>query len=179
VFGEGGIRARAMLVGEQPGDVEDEEGRPFVGPSGALLRELMAEVGLRERDLYLTNVVKHFKWRPQGTRRIHDTPSWSEVRACAHWLRLELASVRPELLVLLGGTAARAVLGRSARVNTLRGSVLEAPDLEVPVVVTLHPSAVLRAGERRRERRAELLEDLALVRGRLGERATRRAASSR
>ncbi len=179
VFGEGGIRARAMLVGEQPGDVEDEEGRPFVGPSGVLLRQLMAEVGLRERDLYLTNVVKHFKWRPRGTRRIHDTPSWSEVRACDHWLRLELASVRPELLVLLGGTAAQAVLGRSARVNTLRGSVLEPPELEAPVVVTLHPSAVLRAGERRRERRAELLEDLALVRVRLGERATRKAASPR
>ena len=169
VFGEGTVRARAMLVGEQPGDAEDEQGQPFVGPAGVLLRKVLGEVGLRERDLYLTNAVKHFKWRPKGTRRIHDTPSWSEIRACDVWLRLELAAVRPELLVLLGGTAAQAVLGRSARVTRLRGSVLEVPEVDVPVVVTLHPSAVLRAGERRHERRAELVEDLALVRARLGE----------
>lgn len=167
VFGEGTIRARAMLVGEQPGDVEDETGRPFVGPAGALLRKVVEEVGLRQGDLYLTNAVKHFKWRPKGTRRIHDTPNWSEIRACDYWLRLELANVRPEILVLLGGTATQAVLGRSARVNALRGSVLDLPEIEVPVVVTLHPSAVLRAGERRRERRAELVEDLARVREQL------------
>lgn len=179
VFGEGTIRARAMLVGEQPGDVEDEQGRPFVGPAGLLLRKILAEVGLRESDLYLTNAVKHFKWRPKGTRRIHDKPSWSEVRACDYWLRLELATVRPELLVLLGATAAQAVLGRSARVNQLRGSVLEVPELEVPVVVTLHPSAVLRAGERRRERRAELVEDLAIARTHLGDRPAGRVPASR
>jgi DNA polymerase len=167
VFGEGTIRARAMLVGEQPGDVEDEQGRPFVGPAGALLRTVLREVGLREGDLYLTNAVKHFKWRPKGTRRIHDTPNWTEVRACDVWLRLELATVRPEVLVLLGATAAQAVLGRSARVTRLRGSVLETPEVEMPVVVTLHPSAVLRAGERRDERRAELVEDLTLVRDQL------------
>jgi DNA polymerase len=169
VFGEGTIRARAMLVGEQPGDVEDEQGRPFVGPAGALLRTVLREVGLRERDLYLTNAVKHFKWRPKGTRRIHDTPNWTEVRACDVWLRLELATVRPEVLVLLGATAAQAVLGRSARVTRLRGSVLETPEVEMPVVVTLHPSAVLRAGERRDERRAELVEDLTLVRDKLAD----------
>jgi DNA polymerase len=167
VFGEGTIRARAMLVGEQPGDVEDEQGRPFVGPAGALLRTVLREVGLREGDLYLTNAVKHFRWRPKGTRRIHDTPNWTEVRACDVWLRLELATVRPEVLVLLGATAAQAVLGRSARVTRLRGSVLETPEVEMPVVVTLHPSAVLRAGERRDERRAELVEDLTLVRDQL------------
>jgi DNA polymerase len=170
VFGEGSIRARAMLVGEQPGDSEDQQGRPFVGPAGVLLRQVMDEVGLRERDVYLTNAVKHFKWRPRGTRRIHDTPNWSEIRACEHWLRLELANVRPELLVLLGSTAAQSLLGRDARVTRLRGSVLEPPELDVPVVVTLHPSAVLRAGERRDELRAELVEDLALVRAQLGER---------
>ncbi|HJX75336.1 MAG TPA: UdgX family uracil-DNA binding protein [Gaiella sp.] len=164
VFGEGTIRARAMLVGEQPGDAEDEQGRPFVGPAGALLRKVMGEIGLRERDVYLTNAVKHFKWRAKGTRRIHDTPSWSEIRACDVWLRLELATVRPKLLVLLGGTAAQAFLGRSARVGTLRGSVLEVAEVGVPVVVTLHPSAVLRAGDRRAERRAELVDDLTLVR---------------
>jgi DNA polymerase len=177
VFGEGTIRARAMLVGEQPGDVEDEQGRPFVGPAGALLRTVLREVGLRERDLYLTNAVKHFKWRPKGTRRIHDTPNWTEVRACDVWLRLELATVRPEVLVLLGATAAQAVLGRSARVTRLRGSVLETPEVEMPVVVTLHPSAVLRAGERRDERRAELVEDLTLVRDKLAD--AREAAPAR
>jgi uracil-DNA glycosylase family protein len=168
VFGEGSIRARALLVGEQPGDVEDQQGRPFVGPAGVLLRTVAQEVGLRERDLYLTNAVKHFKWRPKGTRRIHDTPSWSEVQACDHWLRVELASIRPEVLVLLGATAAQAILGRNARVTRLRGSVLEVPEVDVPVVVTLHPSAVLRAGDRRHERRAELVSDLTLVRQRLG-----------
>ena len=176
VFGEGTIRARAMLVGEQPGDVEDEEGRPFVGPAGALLRKVMGEVGLREREVYLTNAVKHFKWRPKGTRRIHDTPNWTEIRACDVWLRLELSTVQPELLVLLGATAAKAVLGGKARVMQLRGSVLERPEVEVPVVVTLHPSAVLRAGDQRAERRAELVEDLTIVREQLGGRARTSAA---
>ena len=176
VFGEGTIRARAMLVGEQPGDVEDEEGRPFVGPAGALLRKVMGEVGLREREVYLTNAVKHFKWRPKGTRRIHDTPNWTEIRACDVWLRLELSTVQPELLVLLGATAAKAVLGGKARVTQLRGSVLERPEVEVPVVVTLHPSAVLRAGDQRAERRAELVEDLTIVREQLGGRARTSAA---
>jgi DNA polymerase len=164
VFGEGVTRARAMLVGEQPGDVEDEEGRPFVGPAGLLLRRVLDEVGLDERELYLTNAVKHFKWRPKGTRRIHDKPNWTEIRACDIWLRLELAEVAPELLVCLGATATHALLGRGAKVTELRGRVIEAPELEPPVIVTLHPSAVLRAGERRDERRAELAHDLALVR---------------
>ncbi len=177
VFGEGTIRARVVLVGEQPGDAEDEQGRPFVGPAGILLRAVVDEVGLRESDLYLTNAVKHFKWRPKGKRRIHDTPNWSEIRACDHWLRLELANIQPELLVLLGGTAAQSVLGRSARVTKLRGSVLSVPEVEVPVIVTLHPSAVLRAGERRRERRAELVQDLTLVRENLSERAAGTAAA--
>jgi DNA polymerase len=173
------VRARAMLVGEQPGNAEDEQGRPFVGPAGALLRTVLEEVGLRERELYLTNAVKHFKWRPKGTRRIHDTPSWSEIRACDLWLRVELATVQPDLLVLLGGTAAQAILGRSARVTRLRGSVLEVPEVEMPVVVTLHPSAVLRAGERRHERRAELVDDLTLVREHLGARRRRKASARR
>ena len=163
VFGEGTTRARAMLVGEQPGDVEDRAGRPLVGPAGALLRKLIAEARLHERDLYLTNAVKHFKWRPKGTRRIHDKPNWTEVRACDHWLRLELAHVQPVVIVCLGSTAAQALLGRQARVNALRGTTHRVPGLDAHVVVTIHPSAVLRAGERRSERRAELLEDLELV----------------
>jgi DNA polymerase len=164
VFGEGTTRARALLVGEQPGDVEDESGRPFVGPAGTLLRTILGEVGLDERELYLTNAVKHFKWRPKGTRRIHDKPTWGEVRACDHWLRLELSLVRPELVVCLGSTAAQALLGRAARVTALRGRLLETEEIEAPVVVTLHPSAVLRAGDRRRQLRGELAEDLTLVR---------------
>ena len=163
VFGEGYARARLMLVGEQPGDVEDRRGEPFVGPAGRLLREVLEEVGVRERDVYLTNAVKHFKWRPKGTRRIHDTPNWTEVRACMHWLQAELALVRPKVLVCLGRTAAHALVGRDARVTALRGRLLDLPELPMPVVVTLHPSAVLRAGEDRQRRRAELAEDLALA----------------
>ena len=163
VFGEGPARARVMLVGEQPGDVEDRRGAPFVGPAGTLLRDILEEVGLRERDVYLTNAVKHFKWRPKGTRRIHDTPNWTEIRACDVWLRSELALVRPKVLVCLGRTAAQALLGREARVTALRGRLLTVPELTMPVVVTLHPSAVLRAGDERQERRAELAHDLGLA----------------
>jgi DNA polymerase len=167
VFGEGTTRARAVLVGEQPGDAEDEAGRPFVGPAGVLLRRVLGEVGLDERDLYLTNAVKHFKWRAKGTRRIHDTPNWTEIRACDLWLRLELTEVAPELLVCLGATATHALLGRGAKVTELRGRIVEVPELGRPVIVTLHPSAVLRAGDRRQERRAELSHDFALVKATL------------
>jgi DNA polymerase len=161
VFGEG-PPGRLLLVGEQPGDVEDRVGRPFVGPAGTLLREVLDEVGIAADDTYLTNAVKHFKWRPDGKRRIHDKPNASEIRACGHWLELELAEVGPELVVCLGATAAQALFGRSARVGALRGQVHElSPSLQV--VVTLHPSAVLRAGDARDERRAELRDDLELA----------------
>jgi uracil-DNA glycosylase len=152
-----------MLVGEQPGDQEDRAGRPFVGPAGRLLRELLEEAGLGDERIYLTNAVKHFKWRPRGTRRIHDKPSWSEVQACGHWLEQELAAVRPTLVVCLGATAAQALLGKSARVGALRGSPVGLPN-GVPALVTIHPSAVLRAGEDRDARRGELLGDLELAR---------------
>ena len=164
VFGEGPASARVMLVGEQPGDVEDRRGAPFVGPAGVLLRRVLAEVGLPDEDVYVTNAVKHFKWRPKGTRRIHDTPNWTEIQACGLWLRAELELVRPRVLVCLGRIAAQALLGRDARVTELRGRLLRVPELEMPVVVTLHPAAVLRAGDERRERRAELAHDLALAR---------------
>ena len=156
-----------MLVGEQPGDVEDREGRPFVGPAGRLLRELLAEARIAEEDVYLTNAVKHFKWRPKGKRRIHDKPSWSEVRACNPWLELELETVRPELVMCLGATAAQALLGRDARIGALRGKRLEIGE-GLPALVSLHPSAILRAGEERDVRRAELLEDLELAHDLLG-----------
>ena len=116
VFGEGSS-GKLVLVGEQPGDAEDRAGRPFVGPAGKLLRELLAEAGIDERTAYVTNAVKHFKWRPRGKRRIHDKPNWSEITACSHWLTLELATIEPELVVCLGATAAQALLGRSARVG--------------------------------------------------------------
>jgi uracil-DNA glycosylase family protein len=161
VFGEGSP-SRLILLGEQPGDVEDREGRPFVGPAGHLLRELLDEVGIADEDVYLTNAVKHFKWRPVGKRRIHDKPNVSEIRACGHWLELELAAVSPELVVCLGATAAQALFGRSARVGALRGR----PHPLSPgtrALVTIHPSAVLRAGDEREKRRAELCSDLTLA----------------
>lgn len=148
-----------MLVGEQPGDVEDREGRPFVGPAGKLLRELLAEAHIAEDAVYVTNAVKHFKWRPAGRRRIHDKPNRSEVKACGHWLTGELEAVDPELVVCLGATAAQALFGPTARVGALRGAVHELPG-GIRALVTIHPSAVLRAGEERDARRGELLADL-------------------
>jgi uracil-DNA glycosylase len=162
VFGEGALR-KLMLVGEQPGDVEDRAGHPFVGPAGRLLRELLSEAEIDEKDVYLTNAVKHFKWRASGKRRIHDKPNWTEIRACGHWLSLELAAVRPALVVCLGATAAQALLGRQARVGAMRGERLQLESGEA-AFVTIHPSAVLRAGEEREQRRAELLSDLELAR---------------
>jgi DNA polymerase len=162
VFGEGRKDAPLMLVGEQPGDVEDREGRPFVGPAGRLLRELLEEAKIAEEQVYLTNAVKHFKWRPKGKRRIHDKPNWSEIRACSHWLDLELAAVEPELVVCLGATAAQLLVGRDARINALRGQPVTVADGRLGLV-TIHPSAVLRAGDEREARRLELLEDLALA----------------
>jgi uracil-DNA glycosylase family protein len=174
VFGEGPA-GRLVLVGEQPGDAEDLAGRPFVGPAGRLLRELLAEAGIDERRVYLTNAVKHFKWRPAGKRRIHDKPNWSEIKACGHWLTLELATVEPGLVVCLGATAAQALLGRTARVGALRGEVQESAEYGA-VLVTIHPSAVLRAGDQRGARRGELLSDLSLAARIVG---TRRAQMSK
>lgn len=177
VFGEGATRG-LLLVGEQPGDLEDRAGRPFVGPAGRLLRELLAEAEVPENRVFLTNAVKHFKWRPggrDGKRRIHDKPSWSEVTACAHWLALELEAVRPALVVCLGATAAQALLGRQARVGALRGQELELTG-GVPALVTMHPSAVLRADDQREARRAELLEDLRHAKALLERVAPERAA---
>ena len=174
VFGEGRLGS-IMFVGEQPGDQEDLAGRPFVGPAGRLLREVLAEAGIDSERVYVTNAVKHFKWRPRGTRRIHDKPSWSEVRACGHWLELELAVVRPSLVVCLGATAAQALLGRDARVGALRGKQLELPGGQ-RVLVTIHPSAVLR-GDDRDELRAGLLADLELARELAGAQTTKVAKS--
>jgi DNA polymerase len=161
VFGEGRT-GNIMFVGEQPGDQEDRAGKPFVGPAGRLLRELLGEAGIDAERVYVTNAVKHFKWRPHGARRIHDKPSWSEIGACGHWLGLELAVVRPELVVCLGATAAQSLLGRKARVGELRGAPVELPQ-GGRALVTIHPSAVLRADDRD-DMRAGLLADLKLAR---------------
>jgi DNA polymerase len=152
-----------MLVGEQPGDREDLEGRPFVGPAGRLLDESLEEAGIDRGAAYLTNVVKHFKWKPRGTRRIHQKPSWGEIAACRPWLEAELEVVRPQALVLLGATAAQALLGRDFRVTKQRGTPLDAPFAPL-VVATIHPSAILRAqSEDRAKERAAFVADLRRV----------------
>lgn len=146
VFGEGPARARLVMIGEQPGDKEDLDGHPFVGPAGRLLDRALEAAGIDRRTVYLTNAVKHFKWkRGNGKVRLHQKPNREEVRACACWWEAELEAVKPDLVVLLGATAAQAVLGPKVRVTRDRGVVLE-PTEELPYasIVTVHPSAVLR-----------------------------------
>jgi uracil-DNA glycosylase len=147
VFGDGSPKAEVMFVGEQPGDQEDKVGKPFVGPAGRLLDKAMEEAGIDRSLAYVTNVVKHFKWKGQGKRRIHQKPSWSEVAACFPWLEAELAVVSPRVLVCLGATAAQALLGRQFRVTQHRGEPVES-DLAPVVIATVHPSSILRADDR-------------------------------
>ncbi len=144
VFDEGPPGARLMLVGEQPGDLEDETGHPFVGPAGRLLDRALAAAGLERSQAYVTNVVKHFKWEPRGKRRIHSKPNGAEIRACKPWLAREIALVEPAALVLLGATAAQAILGSRFRVLAERGRPVES-DLAPLVLATVHPSSILRA----------------------------------
>jgi DNA polymerase len=169
VFGEGSRDARVMLVGEQPGDREDVMGKPFVGPAGALLDRALEEAGIDRTTVYVTNVVKHFKWRPRGKRRLHEKPNSVEIAACRHWLDMELALVRPEVVVCLGSTAAQALLGRAFRVTRDRGVWVDS-DVAPNVIATIHPSAILRAEDD--ERDAELrrfVADLRVVAKRIGE----------
>jgi DNA polymerase len=151
VFGDGPARARVLIVGEQPGNSEDLEGAPFVGPAGRLLDRALVEAGIDRDGVYVTNVVKHFKWRraPSGKRRIHQKPDSGEIAACRPWLEAEVARVRPELIVCLGATAAQALLGRSFRVTQQHGQVIDS-DLG-PTLATLHPSAILRAPDDARD----------------------------
>jgi DNA polymerase len=144
VFGEGSRRARVMFVGEQPGDREDLEGRPFVGPAGRLLDQALVAAGIDRDDVYVTNVVKHFKWEPRGKRRIHQKPNAREIAACRPWLDGEVAAVKPEIIVCLGATAAQALLGRSFKVTKMRGQPVPTP-LARWAIATVHPSSVLRA----------------------------------
>jgi DNA polymerase len=146
VFGEGPTRAKLFLVGEQPGDQEDLAGHPFVGPAGRILDEALQQAGIDRTEVYVTNVVKHFKWAPaqRGKRRIHKKPRSSEIQACRPWLDDELQIVKPEVLVCLGATATQALLGREFSVTRLRGQLVESP-LAPKVVATVHPSSILRA----------------------------------
>jgi len=164
VFGEGRNDARIMMVGEQPGDREDIAGRPFVGPAGALLDRAIEEAGLARDHIYLTNVVKHFKHVMRGKRRIHKKPDLEEIQACIPWLDAELARIEPKVLVLLGATAAQAMLGRSFRVTQHRGEFLDSP-LAPLVTATVHPSSILRSrtDEERRSAFDALVDDLRRV----------------
>jgi uracil-DNA glycosylase family protein len=162
VFGEGERSAEVMFVGEQPGDQEDLAGKPFVGPAGRLLDEALVDAGIDRTKVYVTNVVKHFKWQGRGKRRIHQKPNWSEIAACRPWLEAELAVVEPRVLVCLGATAAQALLGRQFRVTKERGRPVES-DLAEHVIATVHPSSILRDPETREQEYAAFVEDLRVV----------------
>ena len=164
VFGEGKARAVAVFVGEQPGDREDREGHPFVGPAGKLLHDAMEAAGIPADDVYITNAVKHFKFVVRGKRRIHATPKVTEVRACEPWLDNEIAAVKPRLVVALGATAAKALLGAAFRVTERRGELVARPS-GPPVVATVHPSSILRArdDDARRVEMAAFIDDLKTV----------------
>lgn len=154
VFGEGPRASKVLFVGEQPGDKEDLAGHPFVGPAGRLLDEALVEAGIDRRGVYVTNAVKHFKWRASGKRRLHERPNSAEIAACRVWLELELRLVKADVVVALGATAAQALLGRAFRVTRDRGKVVSSP-LAARVVATVHPSSILRAPDEE-SRRAEM-----------------------
>lgn len=161
VFGEGPSSARLLMVGEQPGDQEDRQGKPFVGPAGGVLSAALAEAEIERGDVYVTNVVKHFKFEQRGRRRLHKKPDSREIFACRPWLEAELAAVQPQVLICLGATAAQALIGRDFRITRQRGQLLETSWCAA-TLATWHPSAVLRvpSQERRQQMQAELVADL-------------------
>lgn len=163
VFGEGPPRARILLVGEQPGDQEDRAGKPFVGPAGRLLDQALEQAGIDRSEVYVTNAVKHFKWKPAGKRRLHQKPNAREIAACRPWLDAEMALVQPEIVVALGATAAQALMGRMFRVTRERGKPFDVPWARA-FIATIHPSAILRAPpEARTTQLAEFVSDLKKV----------------
>jgi len=165
VFGEGDPAARVMLVGEQPGDVEDVKGRPFVGPAGVILDRALADAGLDRGKLYITNAVKHFKWELRGKRRLHKTPAQQEIEACHRWLEGELAAIEPGLVVCLGGTAARALTGRTVKLGVMRGRIFERESGHA-LLLTVHPSYILRLRDRARNDAYDaLVTDLKIATG--------------
>lgn len=174
VFGEGKKTARLLIVGEQPGDQEDLEGRPFIGPAGKLLDEVLDRAGIPRTEVYVTNAVKHFKWVRSGKRRLHQKPNAAEVHACRPWLESEIRAIDPVVIICLGATAAQSVFGKSVTLSTYRTRLIDdLPGLDASVVVSWHPSSILRAPtpEARAERKEQLFHDLALA-----WRATRRKA---
>ena len=163
VFGEGAKQAEVMFVGEQPGDQEDQQGRPFVGPAGRVLDDALVAAGIDRDTTYVTNAVKHFKWQARGKRRIHQKPNWAEMTACRPWLEAELEVIRPRVLVLLGATAAQSLLGRQFRVTQSRGQLVES-DLAEHVTATVHPSSILRGEPEERDANfAAFVDDLKVV----------------
>jgi uracil-DNA glycosylase len=166
VFGGGSRTARVMFIGEQPGDQEDQQGQPFVGPAGAMLDKALDAAGIPRTDVYVTNAVKHFKWEPRGKRRIHKKPRWSEIKACRPWLDAELRAVKPTVVVCLGSTAAQSIFGSAFKLMQQRGRVLSSAIAE-HVVATIHPSSILRApdSEGRRTAFQMLVTDLRVVAG--------------
>jgi uracil-DNA glycosylase len=169
VFGAGDPHARVMLVGEQPGDEEDRKGLPFVGPAGRLLDRALEAAGVEREHLYVTNAVKHFKWEARGKRRLHKTPAQREVDACHQWLEREIATVKPRVIVALGATAAKAVIGKHFKVSVDRGRFVES-ELAPSVFATLHPSALLRLrdDEEREAAFRAFVKDLSLIKKALG-----------
>jgi uracil-DNA glycosylase len=165
VFGEGATTARIVFVGEQPGDREDQQGRPFVGPAGRILSSAMEAAGISRTEVYVTNIVKHFKWEPRGKRRIHKKPNHEEITACRPWFEAEVAALRPEVIVCLGATASQAILGRQFKVSTSHGKWVEST-LAPFVTATVHPSSLLRMPdeESRREGMQSFVKDLRRVR---------------
>ena len=164
VFGEGLETARVIFVGEQPGDQEDKQGKPFIGPAGRLFNEVLEAASIKRDDVYVTNTVKHFKWEPQGKRRIHQKPSSREVAACQPWIEAEISTIKPVVIVALGATAAQSLLDKDFRVTTDRGRLFTSR-FGVPVLATMHPSSVIRTPDRevREKETARMIEDLKVV----------------
>jgi uracil-DNA glycosylase len=171
VFGEGRASAQVMLVGEQPGDKEDLKGRPFVGPAGAVLDKALAAAGINRNDVYVTNIVKHFKWEPRGKRRLHKKPNTLEISACRPWLDAEIKVVKPEVVVLLGASAAQGIMGRQFRVTQQRGQWVQS-NIAPLVMATVHPSSILRApdDDSRHEEMRKFVDDLKKVAAQLQQR---------
>jgi DNA polymerase len=170
VFGEGRRDARVLMIGEQPGDQEDKAGAPFVGPAGRILDDALAEVGIDRHDVYVTNAVKHFKWEPKGTRRIHSKPNAREIQACKPWLSAELQVVKPQMVICLGATAAQALMGKDFRITKSRGEIFRDTQYAPWLMATAHPSSILRmpSPEDREAARRAFVEDLRIAAHELG-----------
>ena len=165
VFGEGRPSARIIMVGEQPGDKEDLTGRPFVGPAGGVLDKGLAAAGIDRDEVYVTNIVKHFKWEPRGKKRIHKKPNSLEIAACTPWFEAEVKNVKPDVIVALGATAAQALMGRSFKVTQQRGKLLTHKATGIALIATVHPSSILRApdAEARHQAMADFIADLKVI----------------